>query len=507
MEFKWNGVEGDSNFTNDDNSDDDLEFILYQKRMENKNYLVDSDMTMAACNNSLTATLSNVSGGVNAISQQCAICGDRATGKHYGAASCDGCKGFFRRSVRKNHLYTCRFNRNCVVDKDKRNQCRYCRLRKCFKAGMKKEAVQNERDRISCRRPSYEENTQNNGLSVGSLLNAEMLSRQVGAALEQMGPNPVNEYDISGRQLASINDVCESMKQQLLILVEWAKYIPAFTELQLDDQVALLRAHAGEHLLLGLARRSMHLKDVLLLGNNCIITKECPAMIPDPRNVSPDMSISRVGTRIIDELVKPMNDVQIDDTEFACLKAIVFFDPNAKGLSEPARIKTLRYQIQINLEDYISDRQYDSRGRFGELLLTLPPLQSITWQMIEQIQFAKLFGVAHIDSLLQEMLLGEPILGASIDATPPALVVPNNNHINNNNNSYQSTSDSADSPITSPLATPNSPQDHLINSNVASPSGPPSSVLGLREMVPLDEAVHYPISFKEEPLKEEQHSF
>lgn len=38
----------------------------------------------------------------------CAICGDRATGKHYGASSCDGCKGFFRRSVRKNHQYTCR---------------------------------------------------------------------------------------------------------------------------------------------------------------------------------------------------------------------------------------------------------------------------------------------------------------------------------------------------------------------------------------------------------------
>lgn len=55
--------------------------------------------------------------------------------------------------------------------------------------------------------------------------------------LQQMGPNPVNDYDISNRQLASINDVCESMKQQLLILVEWAKYIPAFTDLQLDDQV------------------------------------------------------------------------------------------------------------------------------------------------------------------------------------------------------------------------------------------------------------------------------
>lgn len=40
----------------------------------------------------------------------CAICGDRATGKHYGASSCDGCKGFFRRSVRKNHMYSCRWD-------------------------------------------------------------------------------------------------------------------------------------------------------------------------------------------------------------------------------------------------------------------------------------------------------------------------------------------------------------------------------------------------------------
>ena len=79
---------------------------------------------------------------------------------------------------------------------------------------------------------------------------------------------------------------------------------------------------------------------------------------------------------------------------------------DANGLNEPQRVKALRYQVQMNLEDYISDRQYDPRGRFGELLLTLPALQSITWQMIEQIQFAKLFGVARIDSLLQEMLLG-----------------------------------------------------------------------------------------------------
>lgn len=48
--------------------------------------------------------------------------------------------------------------------------------------------------------------------------------------------------DIRAKKIASIADVCESMKEQLLVLVEWAKYIPAFCELPLDDQV---RAEMG----------------------------------------------------------------------------------------------------------------------------------------------------------------------------------------------------------------------------------------------------------------------
>ncbi|XP_014768162.1 hepatocyte nuclear factor 4-gamma isoform X2 [Octopus bimaculoides] len=321
------------------------------------------------------------------VSQFCAICGDRATGKHYGASSCDGCKGFFRRSVRKNHVYTCRFARNCVVDKDKRNQCRYCRLRKCFRAGMRKEAVQNERDRISIRRTSYEDLGTSSSLSISSLLNAELMSREV---ISQ--PNTDN---LASKKMATPNDVCESMKQQLLVLVEWAKYIPCFGELQLDDQVALLRAHAGEHLLLGVARRSLQLKDVLLLGNDSVIS----------RHVA-NTEMSHICGRVIDEIVKPLQEVDIDDSEFACLKGIIFFDPGARGLIDSHRIKTYRCQAQVNLEDYINDRQYECRGRFGEILLILPVLQSITWQMIEQIQMAKIFGVAKIDNLLQEMLLG-----------------------------------------------------------------------------------------------------
>ncbi|XP_063155473.1 hepatocyte nuclear factor 4-gamma isoform X3 [Candoia aspera] len=294
-------------------------------------------------NDSCSAEPFNMNSTDSAVGGICAICEDRATGKHYGASSCDGCKGFFRRSIRKNHVYSCRFSRQCIVDKDKRNQCRYCRLKKCFCAGMKKEAVQNERDRISTRRSASDGNTPP---SINTLCQAEVLSRQIPLS----GLN-VGTTDISVKKIAGISDICESMKQQLLILVEWAKYIPAFCELRLDDQVALLRAHAGEHLLLGAAKRSMAYKDIILL--------------------------------------------------------------DAKGLSNPMKIKNMRFQVQISLEDYINDHQYDSRGRFGELLLLLPMVQSITWQMIEQIQFVKLFGMVKIDSLLQEMLLG----GTFNDAT------------------------------------------------------------------------------------------
>ena len=49
--------------------------------------------------------------------------------------------------------------------------------------------------------------------------------------------SPLSNTDVNQKKMASVQDICESMKQQLLILVEWAKYIPSFCELPLDDQV------------------------------------------------------------------------------------------------------------------------------------------------------------------------------------------------------------------------------------------------------------------------------
>lgn len=77
----------------------------------------------------------------------CKVCRDHSSGKHYGIYACDGCAGFFKRSIRRSRQYVCKSQKQglCVVDKTHRNQCRACRLRKCFEVGMNKDAVQHER--------------------------------------------------------------------------------------------------------------------------------------------------------------------------------------------------------------------------------------------------------------------------------------------------------------------------------------------------------------------------
>ncbi len=66
--------------------------------------------------------------------------------------------------------YTCRDEKSCTIDKRQRNRCQYCRYQKCLLAGMKKEAVQDER-----KRPAAEEDFENplDEMPVVDILEAE----------------------------------------------------------------------------------------------------------------------------------------------------------------------------------------------------------------------------------------------------------------------------------------------------------------------------------------------
>ncbi|VDM05331.1 unnamed protein product, partial [Schistocephalus solidus] len=78
------------------------------------------------------------SGGRSAF---CSVCGDRATGRHYGVVSCEGCKGFFKRTVRRGAQYVCKETGCCLIDRSQRPRCQYCRFRQCLAAGMRSEGT------------------------------------------------------------------------------------------------------------------------------------------------------------------------------------------------------------------------------------------------------------------------------------------------------------------------------------------------------------------------------
>uniref|UniRef100_H3DAP9 Nuclear receptor subfamily 1, group D, member 4b n=1 Tax=Tetraodon nigroviridis TaxID=99883 RepID=H3DAP9_TETNG len=72
----------------------------------------------------------------------CKVCGDIASGFHYGVHACEGCKGFFRRSIQQNiHYKMCVKNEKCLIMRMNRNRCQHCRFKKCLAVGMSRDAV------------------------------------------------------------------------------------------------------------------------------------------------------------------------------------------------------------------------------------------------------------------------------------------------------------------------------------------------------------------------------
>lgn len=120
----------------------------------------------------------------------CVVCGDRASGRHYGAISCEGCKGFFKRSIRKRLGYQCRGNQQCEVTKHHRNRCQYCRLQKCLSMGMRSDSVQHERKPISVKKEYPSQSSQYNLSSITNSAVKLFMKREIADAYSMNIQNP-----------------------------------------------------------------------------------------------------------------------------------------------------------------------------------------------------------------------------------------------------------------------------------------------------------------------------
>ncbi|XP_019355861.2 retinoic acid receptor RXR-gamma isoform X2 [Alligator mississippiensis] len=347
----------------------------------------------------------------------CAICGDRSSGKHYGVYSCEGCKGFFKRTIRKDLIYTCRDNKDCLIDKRQRNRCQYCRYQKCLAMGMKREAVQEERQRSRERSENEAESTSNSNedMPVERILEAEL-------AVE---PKTESYSDMNAENSTNdpVTNICHAADKQLFTLVEWAKRIPHFSNLTLEDQVILLRAGWNELLIASFSHRSVSVQDGILLATGLHVH----------RSSAHSAGVGSIFDRVLTELVSKMKDMQMDKSELGCLRAIVLFNPadvylcasqallwkrafpgcckhhpqlqkNAKGLSSPSEVESLREKVYATLEAYTKQKYPEQPGRFAKLLLRLPALRSIGLKCLEHLFFFKLIGDTPIDTFLMEML-------------------------------------------------------------------------------------------------------
>ncbi|XP_072547052.1 retinoic acid receptor RXR-gamma-A [Salminus brasiliensis] len=319
----------------------------------------------------------------------CSICGDRSSGKHYGVFSCEGCKGFFKRTVRKDLTYTCRDSKECLIDKRQRNRCQYCRYQKCLAMGMKREAVQEERQRG--REKSDNEVDSSTGLNedmpVEKILDAEL-------AVEPKTEAYMSSNTGNSQTNDPVTNICQAADKQLFTLVEWAKRIPHFSQLPLDDQVILLRAGWNELLIASFSHRSVTVKDGILLATGLHVH----------RSSAHSAGVGSIFDRVLSELVSKMKDMQMDKTELGCLRAIVLFNPDAKGLSSSSDVEALREKVYASLESYTKHRYPQQPGRFAKLLLRLPALRSIGLKCLEHLFFFKLIGDTPIDTFLMEML-------------------------------------------------------------------------------------------------------
>uniref|UniRef100_A0A8C2XG79 Nuclear receptor subfamily 1, group D, member 2b n=1 Tax=Cyclopterus lumpus TaxID=8103 RepID=A0A8C2XG79_CYCLU len=135
---------------------------------------------------------------INGLVLLCKVCGDVASGFHYGVHACEGCKGFFRRSIQQNIQYKkCLKNESCPIMRINRNRCQQCRFKKCMLVGMSRDSVRfgripkREKQRMLLEMQSAMNNMMNNSQLHSQLQSSQTLP--IGKPLLASATEPTSE--------------------------------------------------------------------------------------------------------------------------------------------------------------------------------------------------------------------------------------------------------------------------------------------------------------------------
>uniref|UniRef100_A0A3Q4I747 Nuclear receptor subfamily 1, group H, member 5 n=1 Tax=Neolamprologus brichardi TaxID=32507 RepID=A0A3Q4I747_NEOBR len=208
----------------------------------------------------------------------CVVCGDKASGYHYNALTCEGCKGFFRRSVTKKAVYHCKSGGSCEMDMYMRRKCQDCRLRKCRAVGMLAECLLTE---VQCqskrlrkggksRGQEEEENTDSRRVSSTSRLPGQALSASLTREQKYIVDRMVEAHRLYRGQDSSnfrafewlcpeeVEGLSDVVSPRLQRLLQFARTVPGFDLLDFSDQISLLSISSLDVMFLLSAQQFSH---------------------------------------------------------------------------------------------------------------------------------------------------------------------------------------------------------------------------------------------------------
>uniref|UniRef100_A0A914MNU1 Nuclear receptor n=2 Tax=Meloidogyne incognita TaxID=6306 RepID=A0A914MNU1_MELIC len=189
-------------------------------------------------------------------SKICAVCNDYAVCQHYGALTCEGCKGFFKRTVQKKSQYVCSGEKKCPIDKKYRSRCQYCRFQKCLDVGMVREIVRF--GSLTGRRGRLPSKVKSSSITSPSSSTSFQMSSLGQPEPAQSPPLPILTIiskafnEIHGqlntacrreiKQRLSLNEFCSILELELQNIWGFARRIPDIVELN-EAELRLLILH------------------------------------------------------------------------------------------------------------------------------------------------------------------------------------------------------------------------------------------------------------------------
>ncbi|XP_069500622.1 estrogen-related receptor gamma-like isoform X2 [Ambystoma mexicanum] len=338
---------------------------------------------------------------LNALPKRlCLVCGDMASGYHYGVASCEACKAFFKRTIQGNIEYTCPVVNDCEITKRRRKSCQACRFRKCLKVGMLKEGVRLDRvrgGRQKYRRPmDLDSSGACSYLSSHHAMPIKKSINKVVSHLLLVEPGTVYatpDPSILESDMQTLTTVCELINRELLLIIGWAKHIPGFSILSLADQMSLLQSAWMEVLVLGFVFRSLALSEELAIAENFLLSREqCRSS-----------GLLHLYTAL-QQLLRKYRKMKLDKEEFVILKAMALANSDSTSIESVEAVLSLQDHLHEALLDYEQEHHQEDTHRGGRLLMTLPLLRQTADEAVRGFCQIRMEGRVPMHKLFLEML-------------------------------------------------------------------------------------------------------